>query len=86
MKGKSAKGSSSFYAGGGSNVAKEAVNTAEGFKKGGKAMMKKKGGKAVDMMGEKCAPNAARKPRMSGGKVMSSASGSGTPRGKASHY
>lgn len=85
MKGKSAKGSSSFYAGGGSNVAKEAVNTAEGFKKGGKAMMKK-GGKAVDMMGEKCAPNAARKPRMSGGKVMSSASGSGTPRGKASHY
>ena len=42
-----------FYAGGKSNVAKEAKNKAEGFKKGGKA---------VKMMGEKGAACAARTP------------------------
>ena len=85
MKGKSAKGGvkvtdkapSTIYAGAGSNVAKEAVSKAEGFKKGGKA---------VKMMGEKGASCAARKPRKSGGSVLSSASGTGTPRAKASHY
>jgi hypothetical protein len=66
-----------FYAGGGSNVAKEAKNKAEGFKKGGKI---------AKMIGEKAKAHAGRKPRMSGGKVLSSASGPGTPRGKASHY
>jgi len=65
-----------FYAGGSSNVAKEAKSKAEGFKKGGKA---------VKMAGDKPKASAARKPRMSGGKVMSSAAG-GTPRGKSSHY
>lgn len=65
-----------FYAGGKSKVASEAKSKAEGFKKGGKA---------VKMAGEKSKASAARKPRMSGGKVMSSASG-GTPRSKSSHY
>ena len=65
-----------FYAGGKSNVAKEAKNKAEGFKKGGKA---------VKMMGEKGAACAARKPRKSGGSVLSSAA-SGTARAKSSHY
>jgi len=65
-----------FYAGGGSNVAKESKNMTEGFKKGGKI---------AKMMGEKAEKHAGRKPRMSGGKVMSSAA-SGTPRGKSSHY
>ena len=53
-----------FYAGGKSNVASEAKNKAEGFKKGGKT---------VKMTGDKAKMSAARKPRMSGGKVMSSA-------------
>lgn len=43
-----------------------------GFKKGGKA--------------EKPMSKAERPARKSGGGVFSSASGSGTPRGKASHY
>ena len=71
MKGKSQKGvkaadkaPTSIYAGAGSNVAKEAVNKAEGFKKGGKA---------VKMMGDKATAHAGRKPRKSGGNVMSSA-------------
>jgi hypothetical protein len=79
MKGKKTKAlNADFYAGGGSNVAKESKSTAEGFKRGGKA-------KKVEMMGEKAEKHAGRKPRMSGGKVMSSAA-SGTPRGKSSHY
>jgi hypothetical protein len=65
-----------FYAGGNSNVASEAKNKSEGFKRGGKT---------VKMMGEKAKADAGRKPRMSGGKVMSSAA-AGTPRGKSSHY
>jgi len=71
MKGKSHKGvkvadkaPTSIYAGAGSNVAKEAVNKAEGFKKGGKI---------AKMMGDKSAAHAGRKPRKSGGSVMSSA-------------
>jgi len=79
MKGKKTKAlSGDFYAGGSSNVAKESKNTAEGFKRGGKT-------KKVEMMGEKAEKHAGRKPRMSGGKVMSSAA-AGTPRGKSSHY
>ena len=66
----------SFYAGGGSNVASEAKNKSEGFKRGGKT---------VKMIGEKAKGGMCRKPRMSGGKVMSSAA-AGTPRGKSSHY
>ena len=65
-----------FYAGGKSNVAAEAKNKTEGFKKGGKA---------VKMDGDKSKASAARTPRKSGGKVMSSAA-SGTPRAKSSHY
>lgn len=65
-----------YYAGGGSNVAKEASSKAEGFKKGGKA---------VKMAGDKAKAHAGRKPRMSGGKVLSSAS-TGTARSKSSHY
>jgi hypothetical protein len=66
-----------FYAGGSSNVAAEAKNKSEGFKRGGKT---------VKMSGDKAKADMGRKPRMSGGKVMSSASGPGTPRGKSSHY
>ena len=65
-----------FYAGGNSQVAKDAKNKAEGFKKGGKA---------VKMMGDKSAAHAGRKPRKSGGSVLSSAA-SGTARAKSSHY
>jgi hypothetical protein len=65
-----------FYAGGKSNVAKEAKNKAEGFKKGGKT---------VKMSGDKAKASADRMPRKAGGKVMSSAAG-GTPRAKSSHY
>jgi hypothetical protein len=71
MKGKTQKGvkadqtlNSSFYAGGGSNVASEAKSKAEGFKRGGKTMK---------AMGEKAKMNAGRKPRKSGGGVMSTA-------------
>ena len=72
-----------FYAGGSSNVASEAKNKAEGFKRGGKTMMPKKMGGKVH--GDGAMHHAGRKPRMSGGKVMSSAA-AGTPRGKSSHY
>jgi hypothetical protein len=65
-----------FYAGGQSEVAKEAKDKSEGFKRGGKT---------VKMDGKKAKANMGRKPRMSGGKVLSSAS-SGTPRSKSSHY
>lgn len=71
---KSLKGD--FYAGGGSNVAKESKNMTEAFKKGGKV---------AKMMGEKAKAHAGRKARKSGGGVLSSAA-SGTPRGKQSHY
>lgn len=71
MKGKTQKGvkvsdaaPTDIYAGANSNVAKEAKNKAEGFKRGGKTM------KAV---GEKAKMHAGRKPRKSGGGVMSSA-------------
>jgi hypothetical protein len=53
----------------------EAMDTKEGFKKGGKAAMK--------VMSE--AAEGERPRRATGGSVMSSAA-SGTPRGKASHY
>jgi hypothetical protein len=69
-----------FYAGGQSEVAKETKNKAEGFKRGGKA--KKHVGK---VHGEMAEHHAGRKPRMSGGKVLSSAS-AGTMRSKSSHY
>ena len=62
------KAVSDAYAGGKSNVAKEAKVTAEGFKKGGKA--KKMVGKADGAMS---AAHAGRKPRKSGGNVLSSA-------------
>ena len=65
-----------FYAGGQSQVAAEAKNKTEGFKRGGKT---------VKMTGEKAKADMSRKPRMSGGKVLSSAN-AGTPRGKSSHY
>lgn len=69
-----------FYAGGDSNVASEAMSKAEGFKRGGKAK------KDMKVMGAAAKAHAGRKPRKAGGSVLSSASGSGTPRGKASHY
>lgn len=65
-----------FYAGGQSNVASEAKDKSEGFKRGGKT---------VKMDGKKAKADMGRKPRMSGGKVLSSAA-AGTPRGKSSHY
>jgi len=68
--------SGDFYAGGNSEVASEAKDKSEGFKRGGKT---------VKMDGKKAKADMGRKPRMSGGKVMSSAN-SGTPRGKSSHY
>jgi hypothetical protein len=71
MKGKTQKGvkanqnlGGDFYAGGNSGVAREAKNKAEGFKRGGKTMMAE---------GPMSKMNAGRKPRKSGGGVMSSA-------------
>jgi hypothetical protein len=61
-------------------VFKEADEKTNGFKKGGVA--KKNVGDVDGVMSE---AHAGRKPRKSGGSVMSSAA-SGTPRGKASHY
>jgi len=81
MKGKASKltpKSHTAYAGGNSKVAAEAMDSTDGFKKGGKAM-----GKAEGMFSK---AHAGRKPRKSGGGVMSSASGSGTPRGKGANY
>ena len=83
MKGKSVKTGAmkhTAYAGGDSNVASESERGTDGFKKGGK--IKKGGMKADGVMSE---AHAGRKPRKSGGGVLSSASG-GTPRAKASHY
>ena len=81
MKGNSGKRqakSNLAYAGGNSKVASEAMDSTDGFKKGGKAM-----GKAEGMFSK---AHAGRKPRKAGGGVMSSASGSGTPRGKSVNY
>lgn len=81
MKGNSGKRqamSHTAYAGGNSKVAAEAMDGTDGFKKGGKAM-----GKAEGMFSK---AHAGRKPRKAGGSVMSSASGSGTPRGKGANY
>ncbi len=81
MKGNSGKRqakSHTAYAGGNSKVASEMMEGTNGFKKGGKAM-----GKAEGMFSK---AHAGRKPRKAGGSVMSSASGSGTPRGKSANY
>lgn len=81
MKGKASKLSAkshTAYAGGNSKAASEFMDSTDGFKKGGKAV-----GKAAGVMSK---AHAGRKPRKSGGGVLSSASGSGTPRGKAVHY
>jgi hypothetical protein len=80
MKGKAPKTgamSHKAYAGGDSNVASESKQGTGGFKRGGKA-----GGKPSGVMSK---ANMGRKPRKSGGGVMSSAA-SGSPRGSASHY
>ena len=69
------------YAGGDSNVAKEARQDNDGFKKGGKVAKKNVG--HVD--GVMSMAHAGRKPRKSGGSVFSSAS-SGTPRKPSTHY
>lgn len=80
MKGKVQKGvkvtdsaPTDIYAGANSNVAKEARNKAEGFKRGGKAKMMDK------IHGHAAKAHAGRKPRKSGGSVLSSAA-KGTPR------
>jgi hypothetical protein len=81
MKGKAPKTGAmkhTAYAGGNSKVASEAMQGDNGFKRGGKTM-----GKAEGVMSK---AHAGRKPRKSGGGVFSSASGPGTPRGKAVHY
>jgi hypothetical protein len=65
------------YSGGNSKTASEAMNTTDAFKKGGKVGMKAEGVMS--------SAHAGRKPRKSGGGVLSSAA-SGTPRGKGSHY
>jgi len=80
MKGKSPKTGAikhTAYSGGASKTASEAMNTTDGFKKGGKVGMKAEGVMS--------SAHAGRKPRKSGGGVMSSASG-GTPRGKGANY
>lgn len=69
------------YAGGDSNVAREAMQGDSGFKRGGKAM--KAGMKAEGLMSK---AHAGRKPRKSGGGVFSSASGAGEQRKPAQHY
>ena len=81
MKGKSQSGVKASdmkvtkaYAGGDSEVAKEAKAGTAGFKKGGRA--KKDMGKAEGVFSK---AHAGRKPRKSGGGVFSSAA-SGTPR------
>jgi hypothetical protein len=85
MKGKASKlttKSHTAYAGGNSKVASEMMEGTDGFKKGGKAMGKSMG-KAEGMFSK---AHAGRKPRKAGGGVLSSASGSGTPRGKGANY
>jgi hypothetical protein len=85
MKGKSAKlapKSHTAYSGGNSKVAAEAMDSTDGFKKGGKAMGKSCG-TAGGVMSK---AHAGRKPRKSGGGVMSSAAGAVSVRGKAANY
>lgn len=82
MKGKSPKSgkmSHVAYSGGKSNVASEMMKGNDGFKRGGKTKM---AGKVEGVMSE---AHAGRKPRKSGGGVMSSAA-AGSPRAKSSHY
>ena len=82
MKGKAPKKGAmahTAYAGGKSNVASEMMKGNDGFKRGGKAKM---AGKVPGVMSE---AHAGRKPRKSGGGVMSSAA-AGSPRAKSSHY
>lgn len=74
MKGKVQKGvkanntaPTDIYAGANSEVAKEAKSKAEGFKRGGKAKMMDK------IHGAAAKAHAGRKPRKSGGSVLSSA-------------
>jgi len=102
MKGKASKltpKSHTAYAGGNSKVASEMMEGTDGFKKGGKAMGKAhggsmdhaggyaKGGKSMgNAEGMFSKAHAGRKPRKAGGGVLSSASGSGTPRGKGANY
>jgi hypothetical protein len=75
-----------YYAGGESHVAHEASDKSEGFKRGGKAKKAEHAKKHLGKVhGEHAKPHAGRKPRMSGGKVLSSAS-TGTARSKSSHY
>jgi len=81
MKGKAPKTGAmkhTAYSGGNSKVASEMMKGDDGFKRGGKTV-----GKAEGVMSM---AHAGRKPRKSGGGVLSSASGPGTPRGKAPHY
>jgi hypothetical protein len=82
MKGKKAadKPVTKAYAGGDSNVAKESRAGEDGFKRGGK--IKKDMGK---VHGAAAAKNAGRKPRATGGRLMSSAA-DGSPRKAAEHY
>lgn len=84
MKGKVQKGTkandapvSTVYAGGSSNVAKEAHNKAEGFKRGGKAH-KGKHHMEHKLHGAAAKAHAGRKPRKSGGGVLSSAASGST--------
>lgn len=81
MKGKAPKTgkmSHRAYAGGDSNVAHEAMQGDNGFKRGGKASMKAEGPFSM--------AHAGRKPRKSGGGVFSSASGPGEKRKPVQHY
>mgnify|MGYP006267734735 CR=1 FL=1 len=85
MKGKTQKGHkvedrapTDIYAGANSEVAKEAKSKAEGFKRGGKAKAKKHEHHDMHVEGH-AKHHAGRKPRKSGGQVMSSAH-KGTPR------
>jgi hypothetical protein len=78
MKGKVQKGvrahdeaPTDIYAGANSNVAKEAKNKAEGFKRGGKAHKAKHHMEKIH--GAAAKAHAGRKPRKSGGGVLSSA-------------
>jgi hypothetical protein len=82
MKGKAPKTgkmSHTAYSGGKSKVASEMMKGNDGFKRGGKA---KHAGMVEGVMSE---AHAGRKPRKSGGGVMSSAA-AGSPRAKSSHY
>ena len=72
------------YAGGNSNVASDAMKGDDGFKRGGR--MKRDGKYCGGAEGVMSKAHAGRKPRKSGGGVLSSASGNGTPRGKAANY